>query len=388
YELEDGVKQELPTEEAPCYELEANPLIYEMGDNNGTPRFELPGDPIHVVVSQAVGRKPLPTPEEQASSNVRRGSIYAPEPVIRHDGNQAQGRSSPLLDAKGVDKVVQAVNEVSGEEQESTDSLTSSSQGKTIDTRPVREDSWLTLTSVKERRRNLRSGNNDEAQGLLPGALPALRLLTLTDVPCIDKDHHVIDALKRFLQNCAEEVKLAELQASIEQKTLYSPGTFRSVYQHYRLCELFALQSLVLEMAAPEYDNASSFKSITLPKSSSESSAGHSRSSTEDPDTEAFWAAQQNDFSFFGDEECGLPAEEPGMHFPLSTLLEKVAMPTDRLHPGDLPTLQQPSNSHLGVDVVQELAKFRRERKAAYERALTLGEKYVDGYWPGEVKII
>ena len=387
YELEDGGKQELPTEEAPSYELEANPLIHEIGDNNGTPRFELPGDPIQFVVSQALGKKPSPTPEERTSSDVRRGSIYAPEPVIVYEGYKAKDGSSHLHDARDVDNVGQAVNEVSVEEQESTGSLTATSQRDAITIRPVHRDSRPTLTSVKERRRNLRSGNNDEARGLSPGALPALRSLALTDVPCTHEDHHVIDALKRFLQDCAEEVKLAELQALIEQETLHLPGPFRSVQQHYRPRELFALQSLVLEMAAPKYDNTSKFKSTTLPNSSSGSSTDRCRSSTEDPDTEAFWAAQENDFSFFGDEERGLPAEEPGMHFPLSMLSEKVVMPTDTLHPGDL-TLQQPSNSHIGVDVVQELSKFRRERKAAYERALSLGEKYVDGYWPGEVKII
>ena len=58
------------------------------------------------------------------------------------------------------------------------------------------------------------------------------------------------------------------------------------------------------------------------------------------------------------------------------------------------------------LDVVAELAKWRRERKAAYEAELqnrarrasstfvSLGSKltetenYVDGYWSGEVKVV
>ena len=387
-ELGASSKHELSAEEAPCYELDATVPVYEMGDGNGTPRFELPGDPIHFVVSPAVGKKPSPSLQEQTSLDVRRGSLYAPEPLVLQERDEIGETSPPLIDPTGLGKVVQAVNGVSVEEQESTSNLTISLQREIINTRIVDKDSRLTLTSVKERRRELRSGIEDRPRGLSPGALPALRSLVLTGIPCTDKDQHVIDALKRFLRDCAEEARLADLQASIEQETLYSPGSSRSVYQHNRPRKIFALQSLVLEMADPKHNSASSCRSMTPFNSPPGSLTDHSRSSTEDQDSEAFWAAQENDFSFFGDEECGLPAEEPGIHFPLSTLSEKVVMPMDSLQPRDLPTLQQPRKEQGGVDIVQELAKFRRERKAAYERALALGENYADGYWLGEVKII
>ena len=388
HELEADSRQELPTEEAPCYELEATPPVYEMGDSNGIPRFELPGDPIHFVVSQAVGKKPSSTLEEHTSLDVRRGPIYAPEVVNVHEGRKAEESSSILYDTMGLGKIVHAANGLFVEEQERTGGMTAPSQRETINTRVIHEDSRQTLTSVKERRRKLRSGGDDKPRGLSPGDLPALRSLILTDIPSMDTHQHVVNALKKFLQECAEEAKLAELQASIEQETRYSSGSSRSVYQYYRPRELFALQSLVLEVAVPKHDKASSCRSMTPPNPLPRSLIDHSRSSTEDADTEAFWAAQENDFSFFGEEECGLPAEEPGMHFPLSALSEKVVMPMDSLYPGDLPTLQQPRKEQASIDVVQELAKFRRERKAAYERALALGEKYVDGHWPGEVKII
>ena len=40
------------------------------------------------------------------------------------------------------------------------------------------------------------------------------------------------------------------------------------------------------------------------------------------------------------------------------------------------------------IDVVQELAKFRKERKAVYEDAVNRSVQHVDGYWPGEVKVV
>ena len=91
-----------------------------------------------------------------------------------------------------------------------------------------------------------------------------------------------------------------------------------------------------------------------------------SKSSTEDPDSEAFWAAQEGDFTFFADEKGGgdrLPSPPP-----------------------PLPPRQQQQQQQGKIDVVKEVAAFRRERRAAFEQARGLA--FVEGYWEGEVRVV
>jgi hypothetical protein len=111
-------------------------------------------------------------------------------------------------------------------------------------------------------------------------------------------------------------------------------------------------------------------------------------SSTEDPDSETFWEAAKHDFSFFADEECGLPNAELGPHLPLAAM--------DGLMVAD-EGVYAPKIKHSGspveplVDVIAEIAKYRKERKAAYEdRVRKRGDMgaIVEGYWPGDVTVV
>jgi hypothetical protein len=203
-----------------------------------------------------------------------------------------------------------------------------------------------------------------------------------------------------------------------------------------------------------------------------------SKSSTGDPDSETFWSAAENDFSFFGEEgeeqdECGIYQHDPDKYFPTAHLDDKFFVSSDDFTPSSphgsprslengltlmrSPTLlQSPRNLPLGrnrrssssgsgrdresimaemtgsipksnpvakpqtpvkpdepmLDVVAELAKFRREKKAEYEAALlqwriannphrtvngvvvngtTTEEKdlpFVEGHWKGEIRIV
>ena len=201
----------------------------------------------------------------------------------------------------------------------------------------------------------------------------------------------MVDSLKSFIVNCAEEAHLAAVQASLENANTHIAGRPRSAHHLYRTKELFALQQIVLEMAAEKSAPSSVVEGSLSPRTPTFSGWKHQRhsSSIGDPDTAAFWAAAENDFSFFGEEECGLPADEPGMHFPMSSLSEKMVLPMESLQSSQLPTLQQPdAMKPTGVDVVQALAEYRKKRKTAYENAVNMGVKYVDGYWPGEVKVV
>lgn len=378
------------------YEMDATVPVYELTAGSDTRRYELAGDSVHMVVSPAIGTAPVPTFEEANIDTIRRGSIFAPEVVPGQtllpqeqsvDGEEEE--EPVVLTATGLGAMAQAINGIGSP----------SNEGSGHHFQHTVEDEMSQLNGSTERnigiikteREELRSHDPDKPQGLSPGALPALRTLVLTDLPCTDNDQHIVTALKRFITDCAKENELAGLQALLEHPVIYVPGKPRSAHHLHRVREIFALRRLVLEMASqvPAGTSTANGRPAT-PRTPTLHGWSHTRnrSTTEDPDTEAFWNAQEHDFSFFGEEECGLPATEPGMHFPMATLSEKMVLPMNSLESGGLPTLQKPAETDKSVDVVQELAKFRREKKALFEEGLKMGRKFADGYWPGEVKAV
>ncbi|KAL8704860.1 MAG: hypothetical protein Q9225_008060, partial [Loekoesia sp. 1 TL-2023] len=343
-------------------------------------RFELPGDAIHMVLSPAVGIRP----EDQESSAVplaRNGSIYAPEVVKDHE--DALEDDVPVLTATGLGPAAQAIN---GIQSPQTEVLPTNEK---VDPHPIPTSPHLNHSIIEKQRQEVRSAQSSQLHGLLPSMLPQLRSLTLTDVPCYDDSGQVIDALIKFIRYCASEVELAELQVDLDSRCLNKSVQKNMKPHRQAVADIFALRRIILEMCPP-----TTFSHSVLPPGSPQTPkvsqfAFRTRSSTEDADSEAFWAAQEKDFSFFDDDvECGLLSVEPGSHFPISTLSEKMILPTDNPGASTLPTLQQPTKADPGRDVVQELSKFRRDRKVAYERALRQGHKTTEGYWPGEVKVV
>ena len=234
--------------------------------------------------------------------------------------------------------------------------------------------------------RELQTRANDKPHGMLPGMLPDLRTLVLTGVPCHDKSGEALSFLIDFIRACADEAEIAGRQAGIENKRIRIPEDSQMHVSKVNGVERFSLARIVLEMGP--LTSTSGVQSIESPRTPlTPRTSFRTRSSTEDPDSEALWSAQENDFSFFDDdEECGLPSKET-LHLPLATLSEKVAMPADDLS-GPLPTLEKPPTMEFNTDVVQSLADFRKNRKAAYEEALRSGVRHVDGYWPGEIKVV
>ncbi len=103
-----------------------------------------------------------------------------------------------------------------------------------------------------------------------------------------------------------------------------------------------------------------------------------------------FWQAAQHDFSFFSDdEECGLPTREPGRTLPLAAMSGlEVAETSNSVNP--TAPLVAPRKLEPVFDVVQEIGKFRRDRKAAYENLIRMGdlEPDVPGYWPGDITVL
>ncbi|MCJ1286187.1 hypothetical protein MMC26_005532 [Xylographa opegraphella] len=384
---DNAVTAELDSAESSRYELDGEAPVYELAASGvATPRYELPGDSMHVLVSPAIGDPPVPNFEELAISGMRRGPSFAPE--VLEGPEFAEREEEPVvLTATGLGNLAQAVNGIGGRgtgdggESLSTEPLTNcgdSGDGGYMAAR---------IAAIEQQRRDLRAHSSENPQGLYPGALPALRTLVLTDVPCVDRKQHVVTSLKRFIADCATEHRLATIQASLEQPRLYVPGKPRSAHLQHRTRELFALRRLVLEMAPPvpgavatTTSSSSGVDTPTSPRTPTpQRTWSLNRSSTEDADTEAFWAAQAHDFSFFGDEECGLPAAEPGLRLPMSE---------EKMVPAPLQQRPERADPEGGFDVVRVLAQWRRERKGVFEGGGRGGGRFVDGYWPGEVRVV
>lgn len=375
--------QELEASGAITHEMDSSASVLEMDADNPTPRYELPGDSIFTIISPAVGEAPN-LPPAAYGQDIRRGSIFAPE-VLASEQMAEPGKEFVGCGASGRAGVVPAIN------GSGSSIRGSAGPGPVFDMMGGRRQEANSLeariAALEGQRRQLRLRAWDEPHGLAPGAVPSLHTLVLTDVPCHDPGQHVVPALQRFITDCAAEARLARQQVSLEHPRFR--GTTASRILHGTR-ELFALRRIVLEMAPPAPRCFPPTDGSLGPgtRSSRRDPQGRGRSSTEDADSEAFWSAQENDFSFFGDEECGLPAQEPGRHFPLSPLSVKLVIPTDSLGRSSMPAVPRSNPPDDGADVVQQLAQFRRQRKDAYARAVPMGGEDVDGYWPGEVKVI
>ena len=366
HELNGLVPNEL---DAAVYELDATPPLYELEMQEPQPRYELPGDPTHFYVSPPIGDKPSLSTEE-SQPETRRGSIFAPESLEPEESDED---AAPVLTATGLGSVAQGVNGVNGPNQ--VKGVTSNDRVEV-----GKESAQMRITLIHKQRQELRSSRLDKPHGLTPGMLPKLRTLTLTNVPCFDSTGRVVETLIQFIKDCASEAELANLQARLEVDPVRKPGERHSKHNRHTAREIFALRHIALEMA-PAISPISPNQSSKL--------VNRTKSSTEDADSEAFWSAAENDFTFFeNNEECGLPSIDTDTYVPNSALSEKIMMPADGFQPDILPTLKTTEHKEAPVDVVQQLAKFRKGRKTAYENAVERGLLHVDGHWPGEVKVV
>ena len=354
-------------------ELDSAIRTFELATDDPAPRYELPGDAVHIFLSPAVGNKPTLDETDQVPI-MRRGSILAPEVV----GTVTDEDDPPVLTATGLETMAQAVNGIGAYEPSEYAYSEAAIQGK--------DKAVNVMVNIQRERDNLRSQQDEKPHGLLPGVLSQLRTIVLTGVPCNDKSG-VVNFLIGFIRACASEAAIAELQAGLETTALKVPCSSHPEMIKQGARDIFGLQRIILEMG-PQGSSSTPLRPYSPRTPITAQRSFRTKSSTEDADSEALWSAQEHDFSFFDDdEECGLPSKEM-LHFPLSTLPEKVMLPADDDAPRPLPTLQNPPRIDAGTDVIKELSNFRKDRKAAYESALSLRTRQVDGYWPGEVKIV
>ena len=513
---------ELPPEErmvfeapAPAYHpvempSEAEP-IFELSGESAEPKYELAGDCIHFALSPPIGEAPVPsrTASQERLKSIKGDGAFAPEVVVNGNSQLSDEESSDeeiILNASGTGttarKLQSAPNGIISKIME-----TSTAPPSPIPTTPAPQSTTPRLSIIRIARIEtiLRkrpvgistrlepkcAGNGASTPSeqpiteYHPSALPHLRTLVLTNVPTsVPQSSPVIPALRQLISACADEAQLALLRA----KTNYSlpPGRSRQAAEIHHARSLFALRLIVLEIAPIQLEAKNN-----VPRSANLKGWHHlrqrmsmSKSSTGDPDSETFWSAAENDFSFFGEEgeeqdECGIYQHDPDKYFPTAHLDDKIFVSQDELRSGGIqapnsphgslrsfetgsslirsPTLlQSPRNLPLGrnrrsssstsgrdretimaevqgsiptsapvakpqtptkpdepmLDVVAELAKFRREKKAAYEAALlqwriannphmamngavgnsaVTEEKdlpVVEGHWKGEIKIV
>ncbi|KAF8861803.1 hypothetical protein BDZ45DRAFT_739967 [Acephala macrosclerotiorum] len=202
-----------------------------------------------------------------------------------------------------------------------------------------------------------------------PSMLPNLKTLTLTDVPSSTHRRHVTDSIAVFIQECAEEEELARLEEKARQRPGYQ---YQAAYPE----GTFKLERLVLELTNLP-DPIFPSKSLHRPSTNHTKRYSFTKSSTEDADSEHFMSKTETDFSFFGEDDGGLLVSEGRIDAPMNFdegLMTEVA-----------------DDGHL-IDVVSELASFRRERRKRFEAAERfhgdLVEKALLGHWRGEIKIV
>jgi hypothetical protein len=244
--------------------------------------------------------------------------------------------------------------------------------------------------------------------------LPNLLTLVLTDLPAKAPSDDVAKHLIQFILDCSEESNWAKLQASVGYDL--PPGRDRRDTEQRYARTLFALQRLVLEVAPERPDSPVHNRSWR--HSGGIGTIPNSKSSVEDPDCETFWTAARDDFSFFGDEECGQP-DGLERRVPLAALMEKMSVVADANEPSEGIAQWQNGGvwpegsmeaslvrmSEMGAvagqgtgkaeeqmekfDVLAEVSKFRKEKRAR-EIAVTRGDAdaFVEGFWEGEIVVI
>jgi hypothetical protein len=354
----------------------ASTEIHELpADTN--PVFELPGS---APVPQSP-KKPDSHDKNKKPLIPRRGSIYAPE--VLSEANDVTNSEDTALDSLKSRHVY------------SSSPILCSSPVSFEDSRARKIQELLAKRAKAQQPR--RDGRESYIHYLHPFHVPNLEVLVLTDVPShVPADSPILESLIQFITACSNEALLATLKAGTDYSL--PPGQDRARAEQERAKSLFSLRRLVLEITPVTNSrlplNPTAWKSVS-------SQLGHQKSTTGDWDLERLWSAASDDFSFFGETECGIPEFAQSRPFPMAALNETVTLTPDTDRnisemAASFPTklfLQSrtglPANksSHAPtsnrsftpaaapvVDLVAELASFRRRMKHQYEQ--TVRENY------------
>ncbi|KAF3000768.1 hypothetical protein E8E13_004906 [Curvularia kusanoi] len=375
-ELEAPQHHEMDTSQpmAPVPELgSVETAVFELP---GSPAFpvELPGSFPTVLAEQrntGGSARPPSIKITAESPEVKRGPAYAPEPVFVDSPISSNCTRLPSRDSRTT-----STGDSSPDRPEALSPVLLSARDSISDGSTNQRSRQNSIHFVEDRKARLELRQSQENR-LHPGMLPRVHTLVLTDVPTSTDDPNIVHRLIQYIKDAAEEASIAKQRA--RHTYMLPPGRSRTVAEKEYARSVFALRHIVFEMAPPQVEHK---------KISTSWRAYPTKSSTEDADSEAFWEAATHDFSFFGDEECGVPTQEPGRGLPLAAMsgLElAVHGPAAPPRPRKLDPVVQPR-----IDVVAEIGKYRRERRAAYSTLLDMGEvdPDVEGYWPGDITVV
>lgn len=343
---------ELP--DNPIYELPADPIV----------RYELPGDPIHVVVTSPPVKTPNWAEQERYDAcKGRRGSSNAPEVDYFLQDPQDCSLHPVSLNQ---DILVQ--------ESAGTSTSEKSHKGRS-----------RSYSSVVAERANRVKAHLTETKGFHPGILPHLVTLVLTDLPPFSPSPITADRLVALIRDCADEAKLADAQAQVDYSAPPGRKGYASTVRDSAR-GIFALQEIVLEVARAE----------PIRRKGAASAWRHhtTKSVTQDHDSEALASAAETDFSFFSehDYDHDMPSLEASRSVPFPAMYGLEVVSHDHGPPPAPPSNEHNDeyNSQPRLDVIAKVAEFRKAKKAAYQAHISYGETdpQIDGFWTGVVKVI
>ncbi|PYH46128.1 leucine rich repeat domain protein [Aspergillus saccharolyticus JOP 1030-1] len=301
-------------------ELDCTQEIHEL-PSGSTPIYELSGTPVSRSSSpppHAAERNSGPIVyEDETLPEQRRGSVFAPEVVegsfrdgVGHEEVAPLSRLPHDLSISSISTLADSVVNTLGSQ-----TLCSSPVAK-YDPRTQKVQELLSKRPKGLPRRNSRECHF--YPHLHPSHISHLEQLVLTDVPShVPADSPILASLLGFITACSNESLLATLQAGSDYSL--PPGQARLQAEQERARSLFALRQLVLEITPTSPRQGQLRRTPWRP-------AGSLKSSTGDRDLENLWSAAADDFSFFGEEECGVPDGYSGKYFPMAVLNEKVSL--------------------------------------------------------------
>jgi hypothetical protein len=376
YTPADALELEASEQQLPLPELNSTEsAVLELP---GSPAFpiELPGSfPADVSSTRFDPCQMARTPSIKVTheaQQVKRGAAYAPEPVFV---DSPMSPMSPFLPMDELQRMHSTRNS-SPDPSAALSPILTESYNNVPKGSAGRRSRHNSTHVVEDRRARLELRQSQENR-LHPGMLPNVHTLVLTDVPTFTKDRNLVNRLIQYIKDAAEEASIAKQRA--KHTYMLPPGRSRNVAEREYARNLFALKRIVFEMESPQKAHK---------KISTSWRAYPTKSSTEDPDSEAFWDAAAHDFSFFDDEECGVPSNEPGRGMSLAAM-SGLELVTQDPAPPPQPRRPEPAVQPQ-LDVIAEIGSFRRAKKAAFENLLHMGEAdpEVEGYWPGDITVV
>ncbi|KAI7977712.1 hypothetical protein EIK77_009252 [Talaromyces pinophilus] len=417
------VNHAIVTKDAPATsETAITELLPELpAEELGVHHYHAELDTAHEIYEMPAEDVPL---FELEDTSIPSSSMTRPDVVAKVN----QYPDEPLLPRRGSVFAAEVVSPATTADKELLQDYDTQNDGGTISNQRSRKIKELLAKRPKTEVLPLRHGKNSTTFPYLhPSHIPHVQTLILTDVPShVSSSSPILSSLTRFITACSDEMLLAKLQARADYS--FPPGRDRAKAEQQHAKSLFALKCLVLEIT-PAVKGS---RSVPPPRALSpwkphQNGQNSWISTTGDSDSERLWSAATNDFSFFGNEECGVP--EPHEEIAMKILNERVRLVSDddSIHSGiselegsDSSSLkrQQPiprssAQEEPEIDLVSALSSFRRFKKKEFEDLRLANRRqstsasspcpsspfdsqpaynalplHVEGYWPGEVKVI